>query len=117
MSELDGQLRAQGGACEHLAKLFAYKRGMTEGGFPCPPLSTTPWADALKQLFVRIAEMKAEREALRCCGNCRHSEYDGSWFGCDLNPVDDEGNDDMNPATERCPLSPGQWEPREGDTA
>ena len=65
MSELDGQLRAQGGACEHLAKLFAHKRGMTEGGFPCPPLSTTPWADALKQLLARIAEMEAENERLR----------------------------------------------------
>lgn len=57
MSDLDDQLRAQGGACEHLARLFAYKRGMAESGFPCPPLSTTPWTDALTQLLARIAEM------------------------------------------------------------
>ena len=58
----------------------------------------------------RLAELEAENKRLRCCGNCRHSEYDGSWFGCEFNPTDDEGNDDMHPATQLCPFSPSEWQ-------
>jgi len=39
---------------EHLLKLFEYKRGMAEAHFPCPPLSETPWMDALLELAEKL---------------------------------------------------------------
>ena len=68
--------------------------------------------ERIAELEAELAALRAENKRLRCCGNCHHSEYDGSWFGCEFNPTDDECNDDMHPATQLCPLSPSEWEAR-----
>ena len=50
---------------EHLLKLFEYKRGMAEAHFPCPPLSETPWMDALLELAERCDALSRPEVALR----------------------------------------------------
>jgi len=144
VSDLDDHLLAQGGECEHLAKLFAYKRGMDESGFPCLPLSTTPWTDALTQLLARIAELEAEnkkavygcceecgviadlekseaeRDALKCCGNCVHYTQDPDFVGeCDasgaVDPARQAFADGRYLASHYCCIfAPSCWQPREG---
>ena len=57
MTDTPATLIARLGDCprtEHLLKLFEYKRGMAEAHFPCPPLSETPWMDALLELAEKL---------------------------------------------------------------
>lgn len=60
-----------------------------------------------------LAKLKGENERLKCCGNCKHSEYDGSFFDCEWQPRgEDEWDDLAYPSLNLCCYSPSRWEAR-----
>ena len=64
-------------------------------------------------LKAELVALKVENKRLKCCGNCKHSEYDGSYFDCKWQPRgEDEWDDLAYPSLTLCCYAPSRWEAR-----
>ena len=70
-------------------------------------------AIAADNAVAELAALKAENDRLKVCGNCGHSEFDGSYFDCEWQPRgEDEWDELAHPSLTLCCYSPSRWEAR-----
>ena len=80
---------------------------------PCHGPAGEQYIVKVREVVAELATLKGESERLKCCGNCKHSEYDGSYFDCEWRPRgEDEWDELAHPSLTLCCYSPSRWDAR-----